>query len=80
MSYDSLVDEVRVIREAYAARFDYDLAAICRDLREQAKLCGRTLISLPPKRYIPVEPAPASPLNRIEAKGSGHPPEPGGDP
>jgi hypothetical protein len=55
MSHDTLVDEVRVIREAYAARFDYDLGAICRDLREQARKSGRKPVSLPPRRYVPGE-------------------------
>lgn len=55
MSHDTLVDEVRAIREAYAARFDYDLHAICRDLREQARKSGRELVTLPPKRFVPGE-------------------------
>jgi hypothetical protein len=55
MSYDTLVDEVRAIREAYAARFDYDLHAICCDLREQARKSGRKLVTLPPKRFVPQE-------------------------
>ena len=32
---DPIVKEVRQVREAYAARFDYDLLAIYRDLKEQ---------------------------------------------
>jgi hypothetical protein len=35
MSRDPLVEEVRAIREAYAKQFNYDLEAICRDLKEQ---------------------------------------------
>jgi len=78
MSYDSLVDEVRAIREAYAARFDYDPDAICRDLREQARKSGRKLVKLPPKRCVPVEMAPASQPVRIEEKALGHHQERGG--
>lgn len=78
MAGDSVIDEVRAVREAYAARFDYDPGAICRDLREQAKKSGRTLISLPPKRYIPVAPAPTSEPNSIEGKRLGPDPESGG--
>ena len=32
---DPLVEEVRRARDAYAARFNYDLRAIVRDLKEQ---------------------------------------------
>ena len=32
---DPIVDEVRRARDAYAARFNYDLRAIYRDLKEQ---------------------------------------------
>ncbi len=32
---DPIVDEVRRIRDEYAARFDYDLNAIFRDLKER---------------------------------------------
>ena len=37
---DPIVDEVRKARDAYAARFNYDLRAIYRDLKEQEKLVG----------------------------------------
>ena len=38
-SKDEIVDEVRAVREAYAARFNYDLAKIYEDLKtkEQAR-------------------------------------------
>ena len=42
---DSIVDEVRRVRDAYAARFDYDLRAIYRDLKEQEKRSGRKIVS-----------------------------------
>ena len=32
---DPIVEEVRTVREAYAKRFDYDVKAICRDLRRR---------------------------------------------
>jgi hypothetical protein len=41
MSIDSLVDEIRAEREAYAARFDCDLWAIYRDIKEQERESGR---------------------------------------
>ena len=46
---DPIVDEVRQVRDAHAARFNYDLDAIVRDLREQQKKSGRTFINLPPR-------------------------------
>jgi hypothetical protein len=42
---DPIVDEVRRARDAYAARFNYDLRAIVRDLREQEKRSGRKVAS-----------------------------------
>ena len=42
---DPIVDEVRRAREAYAARFNYDLRAIFRDLKDQEKRSGRKLAS-----------------------------------
>ena len=50
MSRDSIVDEVRAAREAYASQFNFDLRAISRDLREKARISGRTIVSLPPRR------------------------------
>jgi hypothetical protein len=47
---DAIVEEVRKIREEYAARFGHDLKAICRDLRERQAKSGREVVSLPPKR------------------------------
>ncbi len=35
MTKDPIVEEVRRIRRQYAARFNYDLAAIFRDLQER---------------------------------------------
>ena len=35
-----IVEEVRRIRDAHAARFNYDLDAIFRDLREREKKSG----------------------------------------
>ncbi len=42
---DPIVDEVRRTRDAYAARFNYDLRAIYRDLKEQEKRGGRKVVS-----------------------------------
>ena len=42
---DPIVDEVRRVRDAYAARFNYDLRAIYRDLKQQEKRNGRKVVS-----------------------------------
>jgi hypothetical protein len=42
---DPIVDEVRRARDAYAARFNYDLRAIYRDLKEQEKCSGLKVVS-----------------------------------
>lgn len=44
---DPIVNEVRRIREIHAARFDYDLQAIYRDLKGQEMKSGRTFVSYP---------------------------------
>ncbi len=42
---DPIVDEVRRARDAYAARFNYDLRAIYRDLKEKEKNTGLKVAS-----------------------------------
>lgn len=50
---DPIVEEVRAVRMAHAKRFNYDLSAICADLRSIEKRCGHQLVSLAPKRIQP---------------------------
>ena len=50
MQLDTMVEEVRQARDAYAKKFNYDLDAICRDLQEKQRLSHKKVISLPPKR------------------------------
>lgn len=50
MWVDPIVEEVRRHREAHAAKFNFDLAAICRDLRQQPLAPSQTLTRLPGKR------------------------------
>lgn len=47
---DPLVEEVRKIRQAHAARFNFDLKAIYNDLKQQEKDSGRTFVSFPARR------------------------------
>jgi hypothetical protein len=50
MPNDPIVEEVRKAREAYAAKFNYDLEAIVEDLKRQERESGRTFVSFPPRR------------------------------
>ncbi len=49
---DPIVEEVRKIRHEHAAKFNFDLHAICEDLRKKEKTCGHRLVTLPPKTLL----------------------------
>ncbi len=59
---DPIVKEVRRVREAYAAQFNYDLEAIVQDLKRQEQASGRTFVRFSPR--------PARLLQRTVAKAS----------
>jgi len=42
---DPIVEEVRRIRDAHAAKFNYDPKAIFQDIKEQEKRSGRKYVS-----------------------------------
>lgn len=42
---DPIVDEIRRVRGEHAARFDYDLWAIFRDIKEQQERSGLKFVS-----------------------------------
>jgi hypothetical protein len=44
---DAIVDEVRRARENYARQFNFDLDAICRDLRQKQQASGAKGVSFP---------------------------------
>jgi hypothetical protein len=46
---DPIVDEVRRVREAHAATFNYDLDAIFQDIKEQEQMSGLKFASYPPR-------------------------------
>ena len=50
MIEDDLIREIRAAREEYCRQFNYDISAICRDLREQQRTGGRQVVSFPPRR------------------------------
>ena len=56
MYSDPIVEQTRKLRDEYAARFNYDLDAICQDLMERQRVSDRKLIKRSPKR--PMHPAP----------------------
>ena len=49
---DPILAEVRAIRQSYAARFDYDVDAIFRDLRVRQEASGREYVRLPARRTV----------------------------
>lgn len=55
MKSDPIIDEVRRVREAHAAKFNYDLSAICADFRKQQSELGRPVVSRPPKMRLKTE-------------------------
>ena len=50
---DPIVEEVRRVRDAHAAMFNYDLDAIFQDIKEQEKKSGLKFVSYPPRRTEP---------------------------
>ena len=49
---DQIVEETRKTRDEYAARFDYDLAAIYEDLIEQQNRTVQKVVTLLPKEPL----------------------------
>ena len=54
---DPIIAEIRQVREAHAKRFNYDVYAILRDLKQRQIKSGRKTVSLPPRYLKPVEQA-----------------------
>jgi len=49
---DPIIAELRAVRDAHAARFNYDVAAIFRDIQRMQEALGRECISLPARRLV----------------------------
>ena len=49
---DPIIAELRAIRQAYAARFDYDVEAMFRDIRARQEASGREYVRLPARRPV----------------------------
>ncbi len=50
MWQDPIVEEIHRIRDEYAKKFDYDLHAICEDLRKKQSTSNIKVISRPPRK------------------------------
>jgi hypothetical protein len=62
---DPIVDEVRRVRDAHAARFNYDLDAIFRDIKEREKKGGLKFV-----QGVARQPVPSQALQPTGAAGS----------
>ncbi len=49
---DPIVDEVRAVRDAHAARFDYDLDKIFADIKARQQASGREYVKYPPRPAV----------------------------
>ena len=47
---DPIIAEVRTIRDQHAARFDYDVKAIFRDIQARQEASGRQYVRYPARR------------------------------
>jgi hypothetical protein len=47
---DEIVEETRKAREAYTAKFNYNLNAIYQDLKDKEKKSSQIVVSLKPKK------------------------------
>ncbi len=54
MKDDPIVAEIWRIRSEHAAKFNYDLDAIYRDLKERERNSGRTYVRFPARTCTPV--------------------------
>ena len=50
---DPIIAEVRTIRDQHAARFDYDVKAIFRDIQARQEASGRKYVHYPARRTVP---------------------------
>ena len=49
---DPIIAEVRSVRDAHAARFDYDVEAIFRDIRAMQERSGQDYVGLPARPVV----------------------------
>ncbi len=58
---EPIIAEVRAVRDAHAARFDYDVTAIFRDIRARQESSARDYVCYPAR---PVEPSIEDPAQK----------------
>lgn len=54
---DPIVDEVRVIRDAIAKEFDYDIDKLAQAIKAHEEQSGRKVVRLPPKKVTTIRKA-----------------------
>lgn len=52
MKKDPIIEEIRKAREQHAAKFNYDLDSIIKDLKKKQKQEKRKVVSLPAKANL----------------------------
>ena len=52
---DEIVEEVRRYREAYAAKFNFDLQAMYQDFKKAEQKSKRKKVSFKPKKPVKIE-------------------------
>ena len=52
---DPIIDELRAVRDEHAARFNYDVEAIFRDIQAQQEASGREYVRLPARRVVAIQ-------------------------
>ena len=50
---DPIIAEVRAARDRHAARFDYNVDAIFKDIQARQTASGRKYVRQPPKQFRP---------------------------
>lgn len=58
MNNNPIINEVRRVRDEHARKFNYNLAAICADIREHQKICGHVVVTLKDKANRTLYPMP----------------------
>jgi hypothetical protein len=56
MTEDEIMQELRAIREEYAAEHEYDLQSIFEDAKKHEGEGGRRVLRAQPKRISPMQP------------------------
>jgi len=56
MTRDPVIEELQRIKQAIAARYNYDIRAMAKAFREEQKTCGHPVVSLPRRRRKQAQP------------------------